>query len=52
MRRDQSFGISSRLQELLCLLAQGYVFEEAEEILLQLLGIDMSAKQIQSRLIA
>jgi hypothetical protein len=29
------------------LLAQGYVFEEGEEILEQFLGIEMSAKQIQ-----
>jgi hypothetical protein len=41
------FAISSKLQEVLCLLAQGYVFEEAEEILLELLGIEISAKQIQ-----
>ena len=32
---------------MLCLLAQDYVFEQAEEILLELLGITMSAKQIQ-----
>lgn len=43
----QSYGISSRLQEILCLLGQGYVFEEGEEILQQLLGIEISAKQIQ-----
>jgi len=35
------------LQELVCLLAQGYVFEEAEELLSELLGIEPSAKQIQ-----
>lgn len=41
------FGISPRLQELLCLLAQGYVFAEAEEMLRELLGLEISAKQIQ-----
>jgi hypothetical protein len=35
------------LQEVLCLLGQAYVFEESEEILAQLLGISVSAKQIQ-----
>lgn len=46
-QHTQSYGISSRLQEILCLLGQGYVFEEGEEILQQLLGIEVSAKQIQ-----
>jgi hypothetical protein len=32
---------------MVCLLAQGYVFEEAEAILLELLGIHISGKQIQ-----
>jgi hypothetical protein len=32
---------------MLCLLGQAYVFEESEEILHQLLGITISAKQIQ-----
>jgi hypothetical protein len=41
------FGISSKLQELLCLVGQAYVFEEGSEILHQTLGIDISAKQIQ-----
>jgi hypothetical protein len=41
------FGISSKLQELLCLLAQDHVFEESEHLLGELLGIDISAKQIQ-----
>lgn len=41
------FGISSKLQEVLCLLAPGYVFEEAEEILRELPGSSVSAKQIQ-----
>ena len=46
-QHTRHFGISPKLQEIICLLAQGYVFEEAEEILLELLGINMSAKQIQ-----
>ena len=41
------FGISSKLQEVTCLLAQDRVFEESEEILQTLLGVEMSAKQIQ-----
>ena len=35
------------MQEVLCLLGQAYVFEESEEVLAQLLGITLSAKQIQ-----
>jgi len=46
-QHTQHYGISSRLQEILCLLGQAYVFEESEEILEQLLGIAISAKQIQ-----
>lgn len=41
------FGISSKLQELLCLVGQAYVFEEGSEILNQTLGIKISSKQIQ-----
>lgn len=41
------FGISSKLQELLCLVGQSYVFEEGSDILKQTLGINISAKQIQ-----
>lgn len=41
------YGISGKLQEVICLLAQGHVFEEAEEILKGLLGLSISAKQIQ-----
>jgi len=46
-QHTQHYGISSRLQEILCLLGQAYVFEESEEILAQLLGISINAKQIQ-----
>lgn len=41
------FGISSKLQELLCLVGQAYVFEEGSEILNQTLGLKISSKQIQ-----
>jgi hypothetical protein len=41
------FGISSKLQEVLCLLGQGQVFEEGEALLDELLGVSVSAKQIQ-----
>jgi hypothetical protein len=46
-QHTRHYGIRSRLQEILCLLGQGYVFEESEEILQQLLGIALSARQIQ-----
>jgi hypothetical protein len=35
------------LQEILCLLGQAYVFEESEDLLAQLLGISVSARQIE-----
>ncbi len=41
------FSITSKLQEIICLLAQDYVFEQAEEVLGELLGLSLSAKQIQ-----
>jgi len=43
----ETFGISSKLQEIICLLAQGKVFEDAEETLQALLGIGICSKQIQ-----
>jgi hypothetical protein len=46
-QHTKSYGISSKLQELICLLAQDCVFEEAEELFEQFLGISISAKQIQ-----
>lgn len=46
-KHTKHFGISGKLQEIICLLAQGYVFEEASDILKALLGIHLSAKQIQ-----
>lgn len=46
-QNTESFRISPKLQEILCLLGQAYVFEDAEEILNQTLGIEISAKQIQ-----
>lgn len=42
----EQFGISSKLQEFMCLLAQDRVFEEAAELLHDFLGIDICAKQI------
>lgn len=47
VQHTEHFGISPKLQELICLLGQGYVFEEGEELLAQVLKIDISAKQIQ-----
>lgn len=43
----KQFAISSKLQENICLLAQRQVFDDAEELLSSILGISMSAKQIQ-----
>jgi NADH:ubiquinone oxidoreductase subunit 2 (chain N) len=41
------FGISAKLQEIMCLLSQGAVFEESEEVLRELIGVEISAKQFQ-----
>lgn len=41
------FGISVKLQENLCLLGQSEVFEDGSVLLEKLLGVTMSAKQIQ-----
>ncbi len=41
------FGISVKLQENLCLLGQSEVFEDGSALLKKLLGLTMSAKQIQ-----
>ena len=47
IQEASSFSISSKLQEIVCLLAQGHVFEDAENTLDSLLNIQLSAKQIQ-----
>jgi len=41
------FAISHRLQSVMCLLGQSHVFEEGEKLMLELIGIEMSGKQIQ-----
>lgn len=46
-KTPKQFAISSKLQENICLLAQSQVFDDAEELLLCTMGIQMSAKQIQ-----
>lgn len=46
-QHTKEFGISAKLQEVICLLGQGHVFEEGEKMLKELLGVDVSAKQIQ-----
>ena len=46
-QHTEKFGISAKLREVMCLLAQSHVFEEGEEILRELLGLDISAKQVQ-----
>jgi len=42
-----SFKISKKLQELMCLVAQSQVFQDGEELFLKMMGISVSAKQIQ-----
>jgi hypothetical protein len=46
-RCTSKFGISERLQGILCKLGQSVVFEEGSEILEELLGLNVSSKQIQ-----
>lgn len=46
-QHTERFGISPKLQEIICLLGQGYVFEEGEDLLAEILNIAISAKQIQ-----
>ena len=46
-QHTKKFGISPKLQEIACLLARSHVFEESEDLLSSLLGISISAKQIQ-----
>ena len=41
------FGVSQRMQFILCILGQAMVFEEGSEVLDELFGLDISAKQIQ-----
>jgi hypothetical protein len=45
--QTEKFGISSKLEEIMCLLAQECVFDGGENMLAELLGISVSAKQIQ-----
>ena len=44
---DPRFGISQRLQEMKCMSGQSCVFEEGEQLFLQMMGIEVSARQIQ-----
>jgi len=44
---DSRFGISQRLQEMMCMSGQSCVFEEGEQLFLQMMGIEVSAHQIQ-----
>lgn len=46
-QHTKRFGITGKLQEIICLLGQSQVFEEGEQTLKKLMGIDVSAKQIQ-----
>jgi hypothetical protein len=41
------FAISHRLQSVICLTGQSQVFEDGEKLLRELMGIEMSGKQIQ-----
>lgn len=42
-----TFGISVRLQEMMCKVGQGYVFEEGEQLFMEMMGISVSARQLQ-----
>jgi len=41
------FGISEKLQEIICSVGQSSVFEDGEEMVKEMMGVDISAKQIQ-----
>ena len=41
------FGISEKLQGLICKMGQNQVFEDGEDLFLELKGITVSGKQIQ-----
>jgi hypothetical protein len=42
-----TFGISEKLQELVCLMGQNQVFEEGEALFSKMMGISVCGKQIQ-----
>jgi hypothetical protein len=42
-----TFGISEKLQELMCLMGQNQVFEEGEALFSKMMGISVCGKQIQ-----
>ena len=46
-QHTSKFGISAKLQDMMCLLAHDHVFEESENLLREFLGLEISAKQIQ-----
>lgn len=46
-QHTKSFGITGKLQEIISLLGQSGVFEDGEQTLKTLLGLNISAKQIQ-----
>ena len=46
-KTPKQFAISSKLQENICRPAQSQVVDDGEELLSSILGISMSAKQIQ-----
>lgn len=41
------YGISRKLQELMCLMGQSQVFEDGENLFKEIMGISVSGKQIQ-----
>jgi len=42
-----SFKISRKLQELMCMVGQSQVFEDGEELFMKMMGLPVSAKQVQ-----
>lgn len=43
----KKFGISLRLQEMICKVGQGHVFEEGEELFWEMMGLSVNARQLQ-----
>lgn len=46
-QHTEQYGITGKLQEILCLVGQDRVFEDGESLLKHLLGVEISGKQIQ-----
>ena len=47
LNNDKVFKITMYMQSMLCLLGQHSVYKEASQLIKQLLGLEVSGKQIQ-----